>query len=244
MPQRVDVENAFADFVRSHGGEVVEDTFGTSLQTPNADYYFRGEGVIGELKRLVENQDESESLKARIQSRFDRWMSDGTIGVMYGRNAIQSHTLPEKCQRELIDLYRPNLRKRILKANKQIKETAKLLGLKQAKGILLIANDGNYALEADAALYLIGRILGTSCSSINSVIYFTVNMYASSPATPFPTLVWVHATRKNVLAPVSDGFVAGLFNGWHAYLQVLRNERIEKVSHVSSHIDQVRYLHT
>jgi hypothetical protein len=41
--------------------------------------------------------------------------------------------------------------------------------------LLIIANDENYALEVDAALYLIGRILGNQHHRVNSVIYFTAN---------------------------------------------------------------------
>ena len=238
----IDVEKSFGDFIRIFGGEVLEDTYGTSLQIKNADYVFRDPPVIGELKRLVENHNESNRIQEKIQSKVDEWMSDGTTGNFYGHHIIQSNSLPERCQQELIDLYKPNLQKRILKANKQIKETKMLLGLKEAKGVLLVANDGNYALEADAALYLIGRILGTSCHSINSVVYFTANMYTSNPSTTLPALVWANVSRKQVVDPVNDDFLMSLCDGWRKHVSLLRNELISRIDSDFANIGQARYL--
>jgi hypothetical protein len=168
-------------------------------------------------------------------------MEDGTIGPIYGRNIINSKTLPERCQRELIDLYKPALQKRILKANKQIRETADFFGMPDAKGIVFIANDGNYALEADAAIYLIGRILGQDCSSIHSFVYFTVNMPASGPMTDKEILVWVHANRRKILEPVDSDFVMNIFRSWRSFLEVLRGEHIEEITVDEPALDQIKH---
>ena len=238
---QIDVETAFADFVRSFGGEVIEDTHGTSLPFPNADYVFKEQNIIGELKRLVDNKSKDEDIQAKIQAKFDAWMQDGTIGPIYGRNVINSHTLPERCQRELIDVFKPALQRRILEANKQIRETASFLGMPEVKGLLFIANDGNYALEADAALYLIGRILGNDCSSINSVVYFTVNMFASSPTTEKQVLVWVGANRRKIIEPVESQFIMGLFDAWRRHLEKLRDEPIEKILAEPADVESIKY---
>ena len=168
-------------------------------------------------------------------------MRDGTIGPIYGRTIVSSKSLPEQCQRELIDLFKPALRRRILKANEQIRETAAAFGMSDAKGLVFIANDGNYALEADAAVYLISRILGEDCSSINSVVYFTVNMIASGPMTSKQIFTWVHANRKSIMEPVDPDFVMRIFDSWRAYLEQLRNEPIEKILIDRPSLDQIRY---
>ena len=191
---------------------------------------------------MVENHNESNTIQEKIQSKLDKWISDGTIRNIYGEPIIQSNTLPEMCQRELIDLYKPNLQKRVLKANKQIKETKTLLGLEQAKGVLFVANDGNYALEADAALYLIGRILCTSCHSINSVVYFTANMYTLNPSTTLPALVWANVSRKNVADPVDGDFLMKLCDGWRNHVSLLRNDLISRIDSDFTNIGQARYL--
>src|SRR5260221_10424267 len=118
----VNVEAAFAGFVREFGGEVVEDIVGPSPDFLNADYLFRKIGVVAELKRMVQNKAEDQTLQAKIQGKFDRWMADGTIGPIYGRTVVQSRSLPPECQRELLDVYKPPLQSRIIKANKQIKQ--------------------------------------------------------------------------------------------------------------------------
>ena len=113
--------------------------------------------------------------------------------------------------------------------------------LHDAKGLVFIANDGNYALEADAAIYLISRILGNGCSSINSVVYFTVNMIASGPMTSKQIFIWVHANRKAIIEPVDSKFVMQIFDSWRTYMEHLRNESIEKILMDRPALDQIRY---
>ncbi|MFK3648015.1 hypothetical protein ACI2IY_06195 [Lysobacter enzymogenes] len=238
----INVEHAFADFVRAFGGEVLEDTLGTGVSFKNADYLFREIGVIGELKRLVSDTTDDAGLQRKIQEKFDRWMEDGTIGLVYGTNRINSRQLPEHCQRELIDIFRPAIQRRIVEANKQIRSTAAELGIANAKGLLLIANDGNFGLEADAARYLIGKAIGNSCSSIHSIIYFTVNMRASSPMTDKDALVWMNLNRRSILAPVDPDFVKRLFDDWLKYLENMLSVTIDPIEADRTDLDTIRLI--
>jgi hypothetical protein len=70
---------------------------------------------------------------------------------------IQSRRLPLLCQRALLAVFSKPLRGRLRKANDQIKDTLKALGLIEAKGLIIVVNDGNYGLELDAALYCVFR---------------------------------------------------------------------------------------
>ncbi len=228
MLQNVDVETAFSDFVRSYGGKVVEDIVGSSPDFRNADYLFESVGVVAELKRLVENKSEDENIQRRINEKFHRWMDEGVIGPIYGTVKVESNTLPEHCQRELMDIFKAAIQRRIVKANKQIKATLSRLGNEGGKGLLIVVNDGNYALEADAALYLINRILGNNFRHINSVVYCTVNMLASSPLTQKPTLFWVNASRDNI-PHIEEDFLLSLFRGWSEHLATVRGEPIEQI---------------
>jgi len=117
----VDVEIAFADFIRSRGGEVLQDTLGTSANFANADYLFRSAGVVAELKRLVEDKRADESIRAKINGMVHRWMNEGRIGPIYGTVQLQSKYLSQACQREIIEIFVTPLRRRILKANRQIR---------------------------------------------------------------------------------------------------------------------------
>lgn len=126
----IPVESTFTDFVRAFGGTVVSDLLGPSPNHANADYFFPSVHVIAELKCLTDDKREDSNIQGRVQALFDRWMEDGTIPVMYGEEIrVESKTLPEQCQRELIELYKPPIQRRILKANKQIKATAQRLRL-------------------------------------------------------------------------------------------------------------------
>ena len=49
--QRIDIEREFSVAVRKIGGAVLADGLGPSPTFLNADYAFRAEKVVGELKR-------------------------------------------------------------------------------------------------------------------------------------------------------------------------------------------------
>jgi hypothetical protein len=148
-------------------------------------------------------------------------MNAGVIDTFYGTKLVDSKSLPERCQRELIEVFKPAIQKRIIKANKQIKASQAHFRLANPKGLLILVNDGNYALEADAALWLVWRILGTSFKNINTVVYCTVNMFASAPYTTRPTLVWVNASRASVVDPIEDAWIDSLFSGWSKHVQTV-----------------------
>jgi hypothetical protein len=221
----IDVERTFAAFVRSYGGEVVEDLVGASPAFPNADYLFRKVGVVAELKRLVEDKSEDAHMRAKINARFHRWMERGLVGPVWGHVQIQSRTLPLECQRELLSICAAPLKSLIQKANRQIKNTIDKLGIVSGKGLLIIVNEGNYLLEPEAALYLIGKVLGSRCRSVHSVIYLTVDLYAESDASSGPRLVWIHAAR-NSIPSVDYRFVDNLFTAWRAYLGKVTGQEI------------------
>lgn len=241
MNSQIDVESTFAEFVRDFGGEVLEDTLPKSPDFKNADYVFKDDQVVAELKRLSDDKSSDQNIQDKIQKLFDGWMEEGIV-VGYGRMTVQSETLPQECQQQLIDVYRPPIKSCILKANKQIKATMQRAEFEDGKGLLIIANDGNYALEADAALYLIWRVLGERFRSINSVVYFTVNMFAQSLHTNKPTLVWVHATRSKPAA-IGDGFISRLFRGWRAHLERTTGAPIEEIiMSESSVVEKIKYI--
>lgn len=225
----VEVDSLFTAFVRAHGGEVVEDLVGKSPRFLNADYLFRSERVVAELKRLVDDKSQDAAIRAKLSSLYSGWVQRRLVPPAYGRVRIESRTLPLECQREVMAVFAKPMRQQILKANSQIKSTIANLSIPAGQGLLILVNDGNFALEADAALYLIGRILGSRCRSINSVIYLTVNMLSRTPLTLAPVLVWIHAARPSIVTPIDYGFADTLFDAWRAYLGKAVNQQIELV---------------
>lgn len=243
MNQLVDVELAFTAFVRRSGGKVVSDIIGLSPNHPNADFYWPDSVVVAELKRLTQDKREDDVLQTKVQALFDKWMNEGTIPTFYGEQVrIDSKTLPETCQRELLEIYKAPIHRRVLKANKQIKATANRFRLSQYFGLLILVNDGNYALEAHAVLYMIWRSLGRSFQHINNVVYLTVNMPATSPKTVKPTLVWAQISRDH-LPSIDQTFLDGLWTTWRSYLEELVGVPID-VIHLNDMSDMrpLRYI--
>ncbi|PPT35165.1 hypothetical protein XarbCFBP8132_20775 [Xanthomonas arboricola] len=232
----IDVEQELAHVVRSMGGRVLEDEHGSALPFKNSDYYFPGLEIAAELKRLVLDQESDPKAQECIQSKFHQWMEDGTIGVYYGTQRINSGDLPERCQVELLDCFSAPLRRRIHKANKQLKQTLAHFKPEVPRGLLFIVNDGNTSLKPDIARFLIAKILGKDFSTINSVVYFTANLVASSPLTEKDVLVWVHLNRKGVTEPIDASFVMAIFDAWVKRVELVRGESIERIALDRLHI--------
>jgi hypothetical protein len=110
------------------------------------------------------------------------------------------------------------IRTHLVSANRQIKQTKSALGIPNAKGIVFLVNDGNYSFETNVALHLVGRVLGSKFTSINSLVYFTVNVVSHTPDAPGPILVWVHGARQERLPAVDYHFVDDLHAAWRRYL--------------------------
>ena len=229
MQRPVAIEDNFSAFVRQFGGEVVTDILGPSPNHPNADYYFPAQRVIAELKCLEEDKREDEQLQAKVQALFENWMADRTIPMYFGDTVrVESKSLPPACQHALLEVYKTPIQRKILKANKQIKATAERLRLQNYHGLLLLANDGNYAIEADAVMYLAWRVLGRSFQNITNIVYFTVNMPATHPLTQKPCLVMARVQRKH-LKCIDPIFIQDLTSGWIKYFETLMGQPVEEV---------------
>lgn len=239
---KIDVENAFRNFVKTYGGEVVEDLLPNSPSFKNADFIFQDQRIIAELKSLQEDKSSDKNIQKKIQEKFDKWMNSGVIPPRYGTVRVESKDLPEKCRKELIDVYKPPIQTHVKKANKQIKETLENFNIQDGKGLLIVVNDGNYALEADAVLYLLWRILGGDFKRINSIIYCTVNMFAKAPGIAKATLFWAHVTRKEV-DPVDEEFISNMFRAWCQYLEEITGAPIEKIElNDPAIVKEIKYL--
>jgi hypothetical protein len=219
----INVEEAFGKFVKATGGVLISEILGPSPAFANADYLFRDEGVVAELKCLEKDVMDGETFQTRISAALEDWIVKGKIPPFSGRIQIHSASLPQDCQHELFNILRRPLVGAITKANQQIKATKAHLNLPHAKGLLLLVNNGCWSLESDAVLYLADTSLGDRFRSINSVVYFTVNMPARMPGIQNDALVWVPAGRKGI-DPVENGFLDHLQRGWFAHYAALTHQ--------------------
>lgn len=134
--------------------------------------------------------------------------------------------LPPECAREFLDPIKRKLEtSTIPKANRQIRETKKHFGAPEAKGLLLLANDGNYMLPPSMMTHLLSRILKTQHSSISSVIYFSVNEVASVPGVNIPSTFWIDAVVLG-REPVALEFRRELQEAWMRHYSTLVPEPV------------------
>jgi hypothetical protein len=106
----------------------------------NADYLFRTDKIVAELKSLEEDPRDEHVQKLLDLTRG--WSRRGLMRV-YGTAQVKLRELPLEAQREWLKLLESPVEAIIRKANRQIRSTKKIEKLSDGKGLLLILNDGN-----------------------------------------------------------------------------------------------------
>jgi hypothetical protein len=189
---RIDVAKELAVCVKQLNGTVLDEM----LYRPNfanADYWFPGYRVVAELKCLTEDLSTKEEFNESVAVLYTSWIKRGLIPrTTQEQVQFNLRDIPTKCAREFIEPIKKRLEaSTVKKANRQIKETKLHLNAPDAKGLLLLVNDGNYMLPPTMMMYLLARILRGKYSSIDSVIYFSANEMTSAPGVPTPSLFWI-----------------------------------------------------
>lgn len=195
-PPHLHIESSFNEFVKEFHGELVSELLPPN-PLDNADYLFRNDNVVAELKCLEKDILEHEDSKAKINALYEEWMRKGLVGVVWGTVEINSATLPIECQRELYSFIKKPIERSIKKANKQIKQTKADFNLRNASGLLFLANDGNYSLESAHLIDIACKILSNQYSGIDGFVYLTVNMRAMKPGYERDVNVWVPKYRNH-----------------------------------------------
>ena len=248
-PPYVPVEATFDEFVTLFGGEKVSTLL---AQRPdlkgslpfNADYFFANDKVVAEMKCLEEDTYSAKEFNELFNTLIQDWQNRGMIQweVFGGPVLLQSRQLPFECQLELEKLINRRLRKIVTKANKQIRQTKETLNGPDAKGLLLLVSDGNYFLRPEHVLGFVGRILKDEFSSINSIVYFTVNAAVDVPTIDRDGLLWIQSFREE-FEPVALEFLARLRAGWFQHLAIKLGLDIPEYSiNDDSLVDRMRFV--
>lgn len=223
QPSLFSTEELLTKVVRKIGGSLVSDLLPTNKDLEsNADYVFQQYDVVGELKRLEKDQDDSPEMAAKRNALYQKWIRERRPGVpiVYGRGILNTRNLPLDCALEMISLYREPIARRIRKANDQIKSTRNLLKLPDALGVLFLAQDGDYSIGPDAVLNLAARCLkGNRFSGIDNVIFLNA-MPARLLNDPLGYMCWVHAFR-NSNRVIPQGLIHSLQDGWRSELEAI-----------------------
>lgn len=206
-------ELIFNRFVESIGGEVVPKS-----AMESADFVFRSEKIIAELKTL--ERDPREEHVRKLAALAQGWNRRRQV-VVYGTAAANLQRIHPAAQREWLDLLEAPIEGIIRKANRQIRSTKDHEHLQDAKGLLLIVNDGNLLHTAPIVfMTLVARVLQKLSADgerkfrhIRGVVYFSYRV----PAAGESNLFWIPGTLEPAADADLGAFEDRLQREWFAY---------------------------
>jgi hypothetical protein len=242
FPPSIPVEESFNEFVEEFGGEPVSKLLSKNPPFKNADYFFQNRSIVAELKCLEKDTFRDREYRKKMGVLYDKWVRQGLIpDTLFRPTVIETKNLPMKCQLDVANLLKRPVEQRIKEANRQIKQTKEHFNLPEAKGLLLLVNDGNYSLESDAVMYLVSRCIKTQFTAIHTVIYFTVNMLADMPDIERDALIWLDAPRvpgENL----PREFLDALRNEWISFFERVTREDMPQFKTSDDDIEKIKFL--
>lgn len=218
-------ESIFQDFVLDFGGEVLPEV----SQGCSADYFFRRHNLVAELKSLT--VDQTNEISSKPTPKVSSWVSaNGQIPpgiVKSGQHFIAFKDMPREIQDFWLRLLKGSTEPLIRDANRQIRDTKSRMNLPSAKGILIIANEGNsYHDHPDSHRRLIAEILRKRTPTgelryphINGAVHFSIKDVKSRDEGMY---FWANLQMKQSPAedvqPIAD-FQRDLQQAWYNYLE-------------------------
>jgi hypothetical protein len=193
------------EFVLTAGGEPVAPHI-KEEGVKNADYMFPSARVIAELKILETDFAHTKETLEKVDALAEKYPG------------VHPDDRTQPLRRELLLLLRKPLQRIINKANRQIKDTKRALGLDQWRGITIRVNGGFRGVPPDLARGLIAHILSkTSYTNTDALIYQT-NHYVELPDSPYAHLLWAPMYSDRAADDLVE-FVNDLGRKWISYTQ-------------------------
>src|SRR6267143_2103314 len=224
-----DSEKLFDQCVRAAGGQRVQEIVGSSPNFDNADYLFQSNNVVAEFKSLQKDFLTAPDVQMKMHQMFNRWVDDGQIAPQYGEAIIRTDQLPIDCARQLIAVFKDPLEQPLKKANKQISKTKQHLPCLDAVGLLILSNDGNYALDPEMTAHVLYHSLKEKYSSIEHVLLVSANVVTNIPgiaAESFPFIsIGIPKRRK-----LPEAFLSKLGSCWIDILRTATGRNLSAFS--------------
>jgi hypothetical protein len=211
----IPVEEIFQQFVRQTGGEVVADLVSKSPSFKNADFLYRSDGIVLELKEVETEFTKAESFENGFRKLIERLFEENPDWkpIWFGGSGVY----PPWFTTEYIRLSRPPISRILKKANKQIRETKDYFGIEKPSGILLFVNDGFTGIDPYLVQAMASDLLIDDYSSIDCFLYLTVNRYVAIRDSDVPRLVWWPTYSDRAHDSLVD-FVDELGRKWFQFL--------------------------
>jgi hypothetical protein len=220
-PPDMDVEDSFNKFVEDFGGELISKIFAGKGKRPNnADYFFRNRTIVAELKCLKKNYYNDQQVGDKLNLMINRWIKEGLLRTEHIKGGrFQTGDLPRQCAIEALQVFSVPTKQAVKKANKQIKETKKYFEIPDAKGLLILANDGNYSINPKFMIQILEKLLPNKYTSIDSFIFFTPNMRVYTPQIDQQLNVWVSGRCRPSSNEVEPKYLQEIQQGWISFLE-------------------------
>jgi hypothetical protein len=223
-------ELVFRNFVTDFGGTVLAEASGGHT----ADYLFPKHNIIAELKSLT--VDQTDSMERKLTPVIMDWIrKNGQIpnGVREGdKYVVEIKNMPPEIQTVWLKFLKASAEVLIRDANRQIRDTKQRLALPSAKGLMIIANEGNpYHNDPRSFRLLLGDILRKRTPQgdlrfphINAAVNFSVkDVKARDQGMYFWANLQMSQAPDEDVSPMVN-FQKELQQAWYRY--------IEKVCHV------------
>lgn len=228
------IEKQFTSFVRWLGGEVVENLLSGVHQLPmNADYFLFQRAVVAELKCLEKNYFDAPEVNDKLTKLANGWVRDGLLlpeQIVDGR--FSTDALPERCALQTMEVFAKPLREAVTYANNQLKATKRYFGVPDAKGLLILANEGNLSLNPNLTVHMLARLFRDRFSAVESFIYFTPHIDVAVPTIDRPSRIWLSGSTRDGAVGVPPQLLKRIQEGWVQFLQTTAFGPIETI-HVS-----------
>jgi hypothetical protein len=220
MQIKVPIEPSMDMFVQEFGGKLIRELIPNVNPDKNADYLFDSPLVVAELK-CVERGGFTIEDKAKLDELAKDWMRRGLIQV-FGRTVINLRNVPVECQREWMKIHLAPWKRKLERANAQIKQTKLTFNVTSACGLLLLVRDAPSTIDPRTEMDFIARILQSRkedgshvYSHLNRIVYFSVNPGAVTQD-GIGMNFWIPAYRTENEPRVSE-FLKGFRDGWIQY---------------------------
>ena len=199
-------EASFNAFVTLYGGELIAPRI-ERQNIKNADYLFPAAKIVGEHKFLEADFAQSPETVAKVDAIFARYAGEDLT--------VETHP----AYRELFSVLRTPIRRRIEKANKQIKGAKKELGLIDHRGVVFLVNDSFRSAPPGLVMDLIRSVLDEKdrYRNVEAVIYIT-NHYVETAESPLAGLLWAPAYKGYPSDKLVD-FIDRLGSHWGDFIE-------------------------
>jgi hypothetical protein len=141
VTQHSQFEDRFRTFVEGFGGEVLPEP----SDAKTADYLFRKQNIVAEQKCLV--QDQTDKINQKLNPVVNAWIKKHNRyppgSFESGKYIIEIKNAPPEIRDAWLKMLVAPLSDLIAEANRQIRATIRRHKLKDAKGMVLIFNEGN-----------------------------------------------------------------------------------------------------